>query len=248
MSLVPSVARSLRTRGAVWTARRLWSFAIDRIDEALFDVRFGTDTAGIVDLHELRIPSRNRGRGSRYQPTRPRPFARMMADLKLPKHNVFVDMGCGKGRVLLLAADYGFRKVRGVDFSPCLCAIARENISRYFPKATREPAIEVIEADVADYPVGDEESVFFLFHPFDAVVLNSLITNIIASMDRSPRPVWLIYENAYYGQIIARKGRFTAVRRYNFDGRETVVYRSKPGRQSPSSVRPSPSQDSEERF
>ena len=225
MSLLSSVGRSLRTRGAVWTLRRLWSFAVDRIDETLYDVRFGTDTAGIVDLDELRISSHNRTRGSRYQPTRPRPFARMMADLDLSTDNVFVDMGCGKGRVLLLAAGYGFRKVRGVDFSPYLCDIARRNISRYFAKATDKPQIEVVEADVADYRVRDDETVFFLFHPFDAVVLNSLVTNIVASMDRSPRTVWIVYENAFYGQVIARKGRFAAVRRYNFDGRETVVYR-----------------------
>jgi 2-polyprenyl-3-methyl-5-hydroxy-6-metoxy-1,4-benzoquinol methylase len=57
----------------------------------------------------------------------------MMAALpqKMIPRATFIDIGCGKGRVLLMAAEHGFRKIIGIDFAADLCLTARGNVEQY---------------------------------------------------------------------------------------------------------------------
>ncbi|MBZ5489392.1 MAG: class I SAM-dependent methyltransferase [Acidobacteriia bacterium] len=43
----------------------------------------------------------------------------------------FIDLGSGKGRALLMAAQYGFKRIIGVEFMPELHRVAQENIRKY---------------------------------------------------------------------------------------------------------------------
>ena len=94
-----------------------------------FDLRYGTDTCDPLRLSDLRISSPNKGYGVDYSATKPRVFARFMKLVPLLPASVFVDFGCGKGRVMLLAARHGFKRVIGVEFSPELCQAARRTTS-----------------------------------------------------------------------------------------------------------------------
>ena len=74
--------------------------------------------------------SPNRQFAVRYQPSSVEEFGRLMGKLDVDHREfVFVDYGSGKGRVLMLAADYPFKRIVGVEFSPPLDRIARENIA-----------------------------------------------------------------------------------------------------------------------
>lgn len=115
-----------------------------------------------------------------------------MSVLALPKETAFVDMGCGKGKALLLACEYGFRRVVGVEFSAELCEIARTNLARYAQRSGFRGAAQIVHGDVLEYAIHDE-SVFFLYNPFNAVVLRALLANIGRSVRRLPRRVWLVY-------------------------------------------------------
>ena len=44
---------------------------------------------------------------------------------------VFVDLGSGKGRTLLLASEYPFRRIVGVELSPKLHRIAKTNVEKF---------------------------------------------------------------------------------------------------------------------
>lgn len=41
------------------------------------------------------------------------------------EENSIVDLGCGKGRVLVVATHYGFKRITGIDFAKELCGEAR---------------------------------------------------------------------------------------------------------------------------
>ena len=64
--------------------------------------------------------------------------------LKIPDDKVFIDIGSGKGRVLLIAAEFGIKEVRGIEFSPVLCEIAKKNISIYKEKTKSKTAFKII--------------------------------------------------------------------------------------------------------
>jgi hypothetical protein len=52
----------------------------------------------------------------------------------------FIDLGSGKGRVLLMAAAYGFKRIIGVEFMPELHRVAEENIRKYTEHRTEAPS------------------------------------------------------------------------------------------------------------
>src|SRR3954452_4570322 len=119
-------------RQAVTLARSLPARRRGRAAERAFDARLGVDTAGIVRLHELSFDSENKDLGSRYEATSPDYFDLVMSQLDLGDGDLtFVDLGAGKGRALLMAAQLPFRRLVGVEFSPELTAVADRNVAAW---------------------------------------------------------------------------------------------------------------------
>jgi SAM-dependent methyltransferase len=163
------------------------------IEDQAFDWRYGVDTGGITPLGDLAIDSRHVVHGVHYAPTRVRYFRAILPALPIPRDSVFVDLGAGKGRMLLLAAQSGrFRKVVGVEFSAELCRTAEQNIRHFQRHCAGNARIEVVHADVADYEVQPDQNVFFMFNPFDHVVMQQVIQRVGQSMEEVPRRIWVI--------------------------------------------------------
>jgi 16S rRNA G966 N2-methylase RsmD len=177
-------------RGMVQTALAV-------IEDQALDWRYGVDTAGSIDLKDLTINSRHVAHGVDHTPTRTRYFREILRALRVPRDSVFVDLGAGKGWMLLLAARSGcFRKVVGVEFSADLCRSAEQNIHCFQRHRAGNVEFEVVHSDAADYEVQPDQSVFFMFNPFDHVVMQQVVQQIALSQEETPRPVWLIYLNA----------------------------------------------------
>lgn len=198
----------------------------------LFDFRYGTDTVSHVELKDLNIDSKNYSHGHRYALTPAVAFNKLMSSMSFQNDSVFVDLGCGKGKMLLLAPRFGFKKVVGVDFSGQLCECARKNISIYQRKTGFNAEVQVIHSDVVDYKIKDDENVFYLFNPFDEVVLKKVFENIYSSAEKNPRPVFVIYYRPYYKDFIERDGLFIKLRHCFLSGCEFIVYGNKLAAQS----------------
>jgi precorrin-6B methylase 2 len=167
--------------------------ALTAIDDLAFDWRYGLDTSGITPLKELAIDSRHVAHGVHYAPTRVRYFQAVLRALPIPRNSVFVDLGAGKGRMLLLAAQSGrFRKVVGVEFSAELCRTAEQNIRRFQRHCGGSVRFEVVHADAADYEVQPDQNVFFMFNPFGPVVMEQVVRRIGRSLEEMPRRTWVI--------------------------------------------------------
>jgi SAM-dependent methyltransferase len=102
-----------------------------------------------------------------------------------------VDYGCGMGRVVILAARRGFRKVIGVEYSPEMAKLARQNVRRA-EKRLRCP-VEIVNADAQSYPVPDDADVIFMANPFRGSVLGNVIKNVHDSIRAHPRKIWIIF-------------------------------------------------------
>ncbi len=88
-----------------------------------FDAEHGTNTSGITWWTNPR--SDNFASGIRYQPCPPE-LCRMAIERSGvdPKEFCFLDIGSGKGRALIIASEYGFKDLVGVDYSAKLCRIS----------------------------------------------------------------------------------------------------------------------------
>jgi len=159
------------------------------LSAVLIDRRRGIDTAREADLGDLGVAHPER---VRYEPTSWLELRRALGAVAIGPDEVFLDYGCGKGRVLLAAARQPFKRVLGVDISPQLCDVARANLERERLRR-RCGAIEVIAADVTEWEVPDDLTVVFMHNPFRGETFDAAIGQLLSSLDRNPRIIHIIY-------------------------------------------------------
>ena len=183
---------SVRRNGPRGTLQNAAAF----VEDAWFDRAFGTETARPIGIEDLRTPSANKAFGVEYRPSRVRAFRKLMEHLRLAPGGVFVDFGCGKGRVLCAAAAYPFRRVVGVEFAPELCAVCRDNIAAFRARTRSAARMGVVEGDVVDYAFAGDEDLLFFFNPFRPPVMRALMAKVHASLRTHPRDMLLIVSNS----------------------------------------------------
>lgn len=223
MRFLRRLVNTIRRNGLQGLAQTALALTEDR----LFDWRYGVATSGLIHLASLAIESPNVIHGVDYQPMRARYFRLMLHEIEVPKDSVLVDFGAGKGRILLLAARTGcFKKVVGVEFSPHLCHAAQENIGTFLRLQATDVEFEVVNADVADYHVCPDQNVFFMYNPFDQVVLQYVLQNIDQSLIERPRPIWLIChgvdENCL--KMIAEREGYVEIRHLSYGNARVTVF------------------------
>jgi SAM-dependent methyltransferase len=185
---------SLPWRRAMWelvTSRR----AYDAAGDASFDARHGTNTAGSVDPDRLGIDdARRREQAICYLPS-PASVTRWMLDRAVadPSTCTFVDLGCGKGRVVLLAAQRPFQRVVGVEISAELAATARRNVLEYRPPPPLVTSIDIVEADVTTIDLPETDLLLHLYHPFEPDVTAALLRRLESSPANPSRRVTIAY-------------------------------------------------------
>jgi SAM-dependent methyltransferase len=113
-----------------------------------------------------------------YEPTPLHEFEALMEMTTIPaKRATFVDLGAGMGRVVLLAANRPFERVIGVDFSPAMCRIARDNIARYKGRL-RCSDVKIVRRDASTYALPKGDLIVYLFNPFRGPVLTSVVKRL----------------------------------------------------------------------
>lgn len=169
--------------------------------ELAFDALNDVDTEGIVHASQLDIPVPldQRREIIQYAPTRPRRFFQLLNAVPVDFSKfVFVDVGCGKGRALLLAERFPFKRIIGVEFSPALVEIARANVSRHCGRCG------VICADACSYELPREPLLLYLSNPFTGSLFARFLSNVEASIRAHPRPVYVLYSTPVCeGQLAA---------------------------------------------
>lgn len=146
---------------------------------------------------------------SSYQPIEAPLFHEMLRALDLDYSQfTFIDIGSGKGRPLLMAAEYPFRRIVGIELLPELNAIAEENIRRFPEEQKRCRQIEARQEDAREFAFPSDPLVVFMFHPLPESGFRRVMANLANSISATPRPVRLIYANPLYESIVAGSGMF----------------------------------------
>jgi len=168
--------------------------SLRRIEEQEFDRRFGTDTAASIPAWKLSdVSSGNRVHATNYVASQEKNVLMLFRMLPIRAEDYFfVDLGSGKGKVLLLAAEYGFTRIVGVEFSPSLHAIAQANIERYKSVSARNCTIESVCQDAADWAIPPEKLVIFLYGPFHEPVFRSVVARLRQSIETYDRTIFLV--------------------------------------------------------
>jgi hypothetical protein len=212
-TIVPRIRKSLQSRGLAAT---LWRCAIGpytllrhflknrrsyvnyRVQDE-FDQLHGIETSKRVHLTDLKIDSPNWIYADGYWPTPPEVFHEALAGLSSQYEKLtFIDFGSGKGRVLLMASEYPFRKIIGVEFASELHNIAQQNISRYQSATQKCRDITTICADFTQFSIPPEPLFLFLYNPSSQEITAGLANNIARSLKEHPRELWVFYVTPAY--------------------------------------------------
>src|SRR5262249_22579234 len=134
---------------------------------------------------------------SAYQPTGPAAFGEMLEAVQLHAGDLreftFVDIGSGKGRTLLMASDYPFRRIVGVELLPNLHHIAQENLSKYTSGAQRCFDLQSLIGDATTFVLPEDPLVLYLFNPLPDFALRRVLANLEQSHRASNNPVYVLY-------------------------------------------------------
>ncbi|HEY0615518.1 MAG TPA: class I SAM-dependent methyltransferase [Candidatus Elarobacter sp.] len=188
-----------------------------------FDAEHGVTTEALVFLGELDPdaigPSLEYA--THYEPA-PVAHAEALLDASPlpPERATFVDLGAGMGRVVLLAARRPYRAVIGVEISPALVEIARENLAgaRDAQRTVRD--VKIVRADAAEYAFPRGDLVVFLYNPFRAPILEDVLVNLRGSGE--DREIAILYHTPLERDAIDATGAFDLVRDLGFG----LVYRT----------------------
>jgi SAM-dependent methyltransferase len=199
----------------------LWEFVRDSTPERRRQ-RYGDaeyDWEHRVNTTSAAVGWRDRLRGafhSPYQPTEAALFHEMLDALRKQSQSdfhdfVFLDLGSGKGRTLLMAADYPFRRIVGVELLPALHQAAQDNLSKYRGESQECFALESVCADATEFPLPAEPTVLYLFNPFPESGLRRMIANLEQSLRAHPRAVYVLYHNPLLEHVVSESATLSKI-------------------------------------
>lgn len=178
-----------------------------------FDTKYGTETAEIVSVGALDIPDELLGQSNRYEAIAPEGFAKIIGGLALPYEKLtFIDIGCGKGRALLLASLFPFREIIGIEISAALVRAAEVNIRKFHEPAQKCRAIRAEVLDGGAYEPPDQDCLLFLNNPFGHEVMERFVASVEKSLRMRPKKLYVVYLTPLQRHVWDRSTLFGPVR------------------------------------
>lgn len=185
-----------------------------------FDQVHGTDTSGLVPAKDLVTGHPHDEHVTAYYAVAPSILRSLVNQWKetAPGHHItdytFLDLGAGKGRAVLLASEFPFRQVIGVELNPAMANVAEANADLWRQAHASDPTadavapVSIVEVDALDFPLPSTPTLIFLFHPFEDPVLKKLLRHIESAFLGRAGDLDILYVNAEHGNLISRHPAF----------------------------------------
>jgi SAM-dependent methyltransferase len=167
-----------------------------------FDVGYGINTSTNLPWWLITSGKPSDAHTTGYAGCQPSCVRDALAAIPGLEGRTFVDLGCGKGRALVLASEFPFREIVGVEISEEMVAQARRNIAVVKAKYPQRPKIEVVQGDALLFPLPQGDLVVFLFHPFHRELVSTMLARLEEAAQGGEREMFIIYENPVYGDVI----------------------------------------------
>ena len=221
-SLVRSIGRD-GVRTALHLVRARWS---DRD----FDRKYGTETYSWEGSQRLGVAADRMIDAEPYKPSHAGSLRALLGGLGVGPGDVLLDVGSGKGRVLMVAAELGIGQARGVEISPRLTAVAERNLACFGKNRPHQTAFELVCSDIRDYRLRDDESLVYLFNPFGAGLTAHVANLVRDSLQRRPRSLHVIYRAPdHAASSFDRCEELAGGLELRIDGQDYLVFRSRAG-------------------
>lgn len=167
--------------------------------------KYGIQTTGADELGTLEEKGIDIQHSTIYMPVSYDVIEDIFQQYEPARSKHFIDIGCGKGRAMCVAAQLGATKMTGIDFSKEFCNQSKLNLLKTQQKF---PALQfkILNNDAFYFEIPDDADCIFMFNPFDEVIMSAVIENIEMSLERSPRPLVIIYANPLQKHLFLEAG------------------------------------------
>jgi SAM-dependent methyltransferase len=178
-----------------------------RFNNLYWEMKFGISTRGMSD--NLSSDPSN----FYYSTISYKSIFKIINYINFKSSDEFVDIGCGKGRVLCCAASFNIKKVVGIELDKTLSEVAKLNAMKL---KNKKSTIEIQNISAQDYDYSDG-TIFFFFNPFNDSVLKKVFTRIHKSLLANNREITVIYVNPQFEKVIESFSWLSLVNRWKVE-------------------------------
>ena len=182
-----------------------------------FDAVHNVDTSE-ASLIQSEIPAECIAEAIRYEPVHSGVLHHLFRSVPFSHHDYhLVDLGCGKGRTLMVGAEYPFRAITGVELSPRSADIARHNLSRITRRlAAKCSHIDVRCENAVNFTVPQGNLLVTMYNPFLGQTFRQCVEHLHrAAIDEPARQIWLAYINPWLcEETLAQSGYFRRIQQH----------------------------------
>jgi len=183
-----------------------WRIAFTIISQEIKgEKKYNIDTTGADELKKLSKKGIDISHATIYMPISYLLIEEIFRQLPVGAANHFLDIGCGKGRAMCVAAHHGYKKVTGIDISAQLCEDAMTNLQHTKEKFQALQST-VITKDAMNFEIPADVDCIFLFNPFDVIIMGAVVANIMESVQDHPREIIVAYANPLYEDLFLDEG------------------------------------------
>ena len=221
-----------RLRSASRFAKRRLGMLVNDSAGHWFDIHHGVDTSGKIAGRSLQKDFANLQHVTGYQGVLARSLRIALDRIPVPPGSVFVDIGSGKGKALLIASTKkNIARCVGIEFDAELCRSAERNIEIWKRKHHPAAELKVIVGDASTFEFRPEYNLIFVYNPFDEVLFKQVIDNLTHAAAMAEGPAWLLYGNPRFRPLLDENPAFVHKETLRFfgPGRNIAVYEIKRG-------------------
>ena len=179
-----------------------------------FDLEFGVRTSGLVAGRNLKSGHKSDRHNTAYFGVAPSVFREMIVRWRRLKpaaaidEFTFVDVGAGMGRAMLLASEFPFRAVLGVELNSTLARIGRRNMALWRAAGRANAPMRMMCRDAVEFELPAGPTVVFLFNPFGAPVLRRLLRTWSTAFAQRAGQLDILYVNNEQGAVLDAQAGF----------------------------------------
>lgn len=178
-----------------------------------YEWRLGVNTCGYIETEKLGFAN---AEFHAYATVGHKAIFAMLEKIPLNKsESTFIDYGSGKGRAVVVAATFPFKRVIGIELSAALTEAAKNNVKKMRHK--HAASIDLYQTDATQYVMPKDANIIYFFNPFKGQVLKDVVANIYASYQKYPRKIYILYfNNSFFEQTIAGQTWITRIYETSF--------------------------------
>ena len=161
-------------------------------DEVKGERKYHLQTTGVKNISKLNLNNTNAQYSHDYMPSNYILLQQLFEKVNTYAHNhTFLDIGCGKGRTLFVAAHFGFTNITGIELYPPYCHFVEKEMKRYAAHSTA--TFNIVCTDAANFSIPTHIQTILLYNPFAENIMMAVLNNILTSYHTNNRDVFIMY-------------------------------------------------------